>query len=402
MRRNYLMNGGGTQAPGGGRKRRQRPPVRAGRGGQRKQRQRPRPSRPRGGRRGARNPITAPLTPAELRRETRAATNLKFRPLERKVGADLRASHQRVSQIGDWWKEYTDQVKQNQIDNAAAYQQAQTYDQQMMEAASTRDSANTQALDAEAKKSAELRGAEPSTAAAERETAAQAQRNLAATNEAGALANAGAAQYAYLGDKRRIGIGQSIKSRMDEQKRGRTIRQDRRDLARERGDYATTYRGEEREKERRYGIERGVAGLDKRKQRADEREGRRGAREKRGERREDRRQQRIENRRKHRELELDEQEARQKGKSGGKTPSERNAAREDRRNAIKAAQSFIAANGRPKSNKEWAGLEILLEEKSEISPSAAAFAVNRLRHRQGGPATQGNRGAKGATKVPYR
>lgn len=401
MRRNYLMGGGGAQAPGSGRKRRQRPPVRAGRGGQRKQRQRPRPSRPRGGRRGNRNPITAPLTPAELRRETRAATNLKFRPLERKIGADLRASHQRVGQIGDWWKEYTDQVKQNQIDNAAAYQQAQAYDQQMMEAASTRDSANTQALDAEAKKSAELRGAEPSTAAAERETAAQAQRNLAATNEAGALANAGAAQYAYLGDKRRIGIGQSIKSRMDEQKRGRTIRQDRRDLARERGDYAATYRGEEREKERRYGIERGVAQLDRRKQGADEREGRRGAREKRGERREDRRQQRIENRRKQRELELDEQETRRKGRGGGKTPSEQNADREGRENAYSTVARLVRQSGVPKNKKDWADLEEAVAKESEVSPAEARLAVRqykrKIRQRR-----QGNRGVRGATKVPYR
>ena len=53
------------------------------------QKQKQRQNKGRGARQGQKkqpNSVTAPLGPKELRQETRASTNLKFRPLERAIG----------------------------------------------------------------------------------------------------------------------------------------------------------------------------------------------------------------------------------------------------------------------------------------------------------------------------
>lgn len=217
--------------------------------------------------------LQGPRSPKEIRRETRADTNLKYRPLERAIGADIRASDRRVGEVGDWWQNYLDTVSEGRSETQAAYQQAGAEGTAQIDAASAADATRTDALQAEAAKSAELRGAPPSTDLAGREAAAQAQRNYLAAAQGGATAQMGANQYAYLTDQKRIGMGQSIASRKEEQRRGRTFRKDRRDVRRDRGESAAAKRGELLDKEREYQIQRGAFGLDKQKAAADEREG---------------------------------------------------------------------------------------------------------------------------------
>jgi len=337
-------------------------------------------NKPRGGNRAKEQQrVTEPLTPQTLRKETRTSTNLKFRPLEKKIGGDLRASERRVKEQGDWWQNYLNTVSGAQADTTAAYQQAAATGQAQVAQASSVDTANTARLQAEANQSAALRGAAPSTAPAEREAAMQAQRNYLAAAQGGATAQMGATQHAYLNEQKRIGVGQSIASRKEEQRRGRSIRQDRRDLARERGDYATTKRGELRDKEREYQIQRGAFGLDKRKAGLEAQEASREAREERRkaglESEENRRQneaQRNENRKNRRE-------GKEKKGGGGLTPSERHDAREGRQNAWKEANALYHSEAPPVTDKEWAAFQSHLASLSEISPAEASWAVERLR-----------------------
>lgn len=328
-----------------------------------------------GGRGAGENYITEPLSPKGLRKETRASTNLKFRPLERAIGADIRASKQRQGEVGDWFQNYLNTVSAGQADTAAAYQQAGATQQAQIGQASAIDSANTAQLQAAAAKDAELRGTSPGNAAAEREAAAQASRNYLASAQAGSTALSGANQHAYLNEQKRIGAGQRIASGKEEQRREAGFRKDRRETRKERGEYATTKRGELRGEERDYLLKRKAFGLEKS-------EGARSARESAIERGEKRRHESAEERRKNAAQRNENQEqanqnrkARNEGKAGGLTPSERHDRQEGRRNAAATAKSLFEAKKWP----SWAALERAVRKESEVSPAEARQAVKKLR-----------------------
>lgn len=317
--------------------------------------------------------VTEPLTPKGLRQQTRAATNLRFRPLERSIAGDLRASNRRVKEEGNWWNNYLQQVNAGQADTAAAYAQAAQTGQAQIGQASAIDTANTQKLQDEAAKSAELRGAAPSTAPAEREAAAQAQRNYLAAAQGGATAQMGATQRAYLNEQKRIGVGQSIASREAEQRRGRSIRQDRRDARRERGDYAANKRDELRKGERDYLIQRQAFGLDKRKAASEAHNAAHEAAEN-----------AEENRRKN-EAQRNENIKTSREGRGGRSPSEirkaREKARGGKRNAWAQANALYHSEAPPKTDAEWGKFQAHLAEQGDISPADAAWAVRRLRQK---------------------
>jgi hypothetical protein len=315
--------------------------------------------------------LAGPRTPKELGRETRASTNQKFRPLEKAVAGDLRASERRVKDEGNWWQNYLNTVNAGQADTTAAYQQAGATNQAQIAQASSIDTANTAHLQDEAAKSAELRGVAPTTAPAERESAMQAQRNYLAAAQGGAIAEMGANQRAYLNEQKRIGVGQSIASRREEQRRGRSIRQDMRDVRKERGEYATAKRGEGIDKERDYLVQRRAFGLDKRKQTAAELEGAA-----------DRTiaQQNADSSTRSSKASAKNAATTAKGAAkGGKTPAEQREAQEGRQNASAKASQLIKAHGYPKSDKEWAQLEEAVAKEAEVSPADAARIIKRLK-----------------------
>lgn len=333
--------------------------------------------------------VVEPLTPGGVRRETRSATNLKFRPLERAVAGDVRASDRRVKEQGDWWQNYLDTVNQGRSETQAAYNQAGATNQAQIGQASAIDTANTAQLQAEANKSAELRGAAPSTAPAEREAAMQAQRNYLAAAQGGATARAGANQFGYLTDQKRIGGGQSIASRQAEQRRGRSIRKDMRDVRRERGDYATTKRGELRKEERDYQIQRGAFGLDKAKAGLESQEAARSAGEagrkeqlERAKFHSEARKRHSEERNTREDNERAEKSRREEKGNGGLTPAERRSRREGYQNAWQEANALYASEPPPRSPSEWAKFQSHLASVSEVSPAEAAWAVKKLKARQ--------------------
>lgn len=326
--------------------------------------------RKRQGRGGQQGQLTDPLTPRDVGRETRQATDLRFRPLERNAEAKQRASRRREREVGDWWGNYLTMVEGGRTDTTAAFAAAADTQQRLIGEAGARSSADTQRLQAEAAQSAALRGTAPGTEAASQETAAAAQRNYLAAAQGGALASQGAVARNYLTDQMRIGAGQSIASRREEQRRGRSIAEDRRALARERGDYASTYRGELRDKERDYLIQRGVLGLDKRQAAADAAQAaadrgldKQGLREKERHNRETERQ--------------DREEERNAGKEGGLTPAQRQAKKRDWNDARSAARTLYEKRTWP----SWEALTAAVMKQSEVSPAMARRAVRMIRER---------------------
>lgn len=319
--------------------------------------------------------VTEPLTPKGVRQETRRSTNLRFRPLEREIAGEKRASDRRVKEVGSWWNQYLAEVNQGRAETQAAYDAAGASAAGQMAQASAIDNANTQRLNQDESASAALRGVSPSNAPAQREAAMQGQRNYLATAQAGTTAQLGANQFGYLTDKRRIGAGQSIAARKEEQRRGRSYLADMRDVRRERGDYAATKRGEIRDKERDYLIQRGAFGLDKkeaaqnaRDDAADNATAARNAAT-------------SERNASTSERNAATSEKNAKKGPGGMTPSEKRDAKEARQNASATTWRLIKQYGTPESPKEWADLQEAVAKETEVSPAAAAAAVKRIRAR---------------------
>lgn len=300
-----------------------------------------------------------PPTQRQLNQKARAQTQSKFKPLERAISGDLRASERRVGEQGDWWANYNTIVNQGRADTQAAYQQAAATGQAQMAQASQVDNANTGTLNDEAAKSAALRGANTSTAPQERAAAAQAQRNYLAAAQGNATAQAGAHQFAYLTDQMGIGAGQRAASGEKEQRRGTSIRQDLRNTRQERGSYKVAKLGEGEDKARTYLLQRGAFGLDKQKQSADEREGAA-------------------------DRAIDQQNADTAAKNAATTA--RNAGKGGGdggfRDAYSEAQALWVAAGRPNwSPEQWTKFRVVVASKAEISPSDAARAVKALRRK---------------------
>jgi len=293
------------------------------------------------------------------------------------VGADIRASQRRGKEVGGWFDNYLAQVNEGRAETQAAYGQAGQEIQGQVGAASAADAASTQVLNAEAAKSAELRGAPMDNSAAQREAAAGAQRNYLAAAFGGATAREGANQFGYLTDQKRIGAGQRIASGKEEQRRERSLRKDRQAVRRERGDYATAKRGELQSQGRDYLIQRKAFGLERKEAADDARQAAREAKEKAMDRGYDREQDAIGNRQAQERIGI----SKQGDKAGGRTPAERNDAREGQSNANATAARLVKSIGRPESPKEWAELEEAVAKESEVSPSEARKAVARLKGR---------------------
>lgn len=309
-------------------------------------------------------------TDQQIGKQTRASSRQKFRGLERAVAGEKRASVKRTGEVGNWWQNYLNTVNQGQQDTSAAYSQAAATGQAQIGQASAVDTANTTKLNEEAAKSAASRGASAPTAPAEREVAAQAQRNYLAAAQGNATAQMGATQRGYLNEAKRIGVGQSIASRKQEQARTRSIEKDRTEVAKERGAYSTTKRGELEDKGREAQIQRSAFGLDKQKQSASERENAADRA--------------IAQQNANSSTRSSKASARNAATTakGGLTPSEkRTIAKEKRegrmskRGALNTVHSFIVAHGYPESPKARAELEREIRKESEVSPADAAWAV---------------------------
>lgn len=321
--------------------------------------------------------LSEPLTPKTLRKETRAATNLAYRPTERAINSERRASVQRTKDLGNWWNEYLSTVQQGQGSTAAAYQTAANQATGAINASSAIDNANTARLSNDAAASAAVRGQTAPTQPAERGAAAQAQRNYLSSAQTGATAQRGANQFAYLGEQNRIGKGQSIAARVNEQKRTRTIESDKRELAKQRGEYATKFRGEAIKNNHDYLIQRQAYGLDKAKLHTEKAEAAQAAAAAAAKESNSLHQQEIENRQKQQEINNEP-----KPGKNGKTSAEEQASKQGRHNAMVAAKSYYAQIPGPKkptTAAQWAAFQTIIESKDEVTPTEAAWAVKRLR-----------------------
>lgn len=329
------------------------------------------------------SPFAEPITRKTVGKELRAATRLQYRPLEREIHGELRASHQRERQVGNWWDQYLQQVSGSQQQSQAAYDRAAQQQQGFINQASQVDNSNTQRLNKEAAESAALRGATPDNSAAEREAAAQAQRNTLSAAYGGATAAQGANQFAYLADQKRIGSGQKTASRIAEQKRGLSIRQDLRELAKQKGDFRTKYRGELRDKEREYLLKRKATGLERKELGQKARESARDrAQSERQNIRGNRQDEAASRRTAQNNVRSNKQDERASVRSAKNSGGSGQGAREGRRTALHRTQHLVSTYGLPKDKNAYQELLEKVEGTEGVGTAEAEWAVKRVTSRR--------------------
>lgn len=230
----------------------------------------PRPGRSNGPQRGY-DPLQ-PLTGRSLNREVRALTNYQYGGQRRELDQQRRISDQTMGSIPGWYQEYERTIQENAARVKAANEQAQAAAYQQANTAASADVQAARALLQQQQASAAQRGAtvDPEAYAALNQGAAG--RQALGSSFGGMLAAQGQAAYTRAQDESRIGQGRKLAHL--ERERGIRFDIDKlgEDLAREAGDYRTKARGELREGERRYALERQAFGLDVAKAKQDVRE----------------------------------------------------------------------------------------------------------------------------------
>lgn len=331
----------------------------------------------------------------QLHKETTAATNLAYRPTERSIGAEKRASVQRTKNEGTWWNEYLAQVGAGQAATAGAYQNAAAQTQGIIGTAGAVDSANTAAQNSEAAAAAAARG-QSATAANAATTgtadAAQATRAAAIGALGARTAGQGANQFAYLGEQKRIGAGQRVAAMTNQAKKTASIEGDRTALRKERGEFAEKTLGQKQAEAREIKLKKQAIALEKHSAAQSARAEAEAAkvaykehlaeeRAKAGERAEGRTQQQIENRQQQEKIGNETTKTEREGKNGGRSTSEVREAKEGKANALSTVHSFITAHGYPESPAARAELEREVAKESEVSPADARWAVARYLER---------------------
>jgi hypothetical protein len=331
----------------------------------------------------------------QLHEETTAATNLAYRPTERSIAAEKRASQQRTKNEGQWWNEYLATVGAGQAATQGAYQAAANQTQGIIGAASAADNAATASLNSEASQAAAARGQSATAANAATSStanAAQATRNASIGALGARTAGQGANQYAYLGEQKRVGAGQRVQAMSTQAKKTASIEQDRTALRKERGEYAVKTLGQKQAEAREIKLKKKAFELEKHSAAASakaEAEAARLAyqehlqeqREKGSERNEARTQQQIENERAQKELQNENYKTHHPSATGGKSPSEKHTAQQDHHDAYVTAKNlYVAAKNPPRTDKEWAAYVVLVTSEAGVPAQIAQQAVRRLRH----------------------
>lgn len=218
------------------------------------------------GKGGSRFDLTAPIaTRKQFRREVQAAARLQFQPQRRALRAEQRAERElRNRRIPGYFAEYDQAVQNASTATDAAYDQALATISKTTAASSAQDNAVRAKMDAEARADAARTGTtyRPTTDSAQ----ASASRRATSDQFAALTANQGATEQAYLADKRRIGTGEKVNQLMKSHDRSRTIRSDKRALAREVGAFKVDQRRQIRSDERNYDLQLKTLASDKRGQ----------------------------------------------------------------------------------------------------------------------------------------
>jgi hypothetical protein len=179
--------------------------------------------------------VIGPLSPKQVRRETKARVRLEFGDVGRALRGDLRASRQNSRNIQSWYGEYQNQMNKLRAGQAANTQTLQNQMNQNASYLGGQGSARSSAVADDQGRSAAIRGAMTDQGAGATENAAEGQRQalLASSRDR-------AAQMGYSSNSRLAGVNSAAElGRQADQRQERNTRLETRakmrDLARDKG-----------------------------------------------------------------------------------------------------------------------------------------------------------------------
>lgn len=323
--------------------------------------------------------VGAPMTEREAMHVAHSEANVAYNPLREKIRGEERGSHQREHELGSFYGQLSNQIGQAGLTAENAQKAASAALQSQLTSAAQASQANQAQIAGGNAEFAKLVGANPAAFAPGTQQAAAAaqQRQLMGVNLSAPVIEGAANQVGYLAGQGVNARHEGIFQRLQEARRGRTIRQDLEKLKREKGAATVEDLNKLREAERNFKVQQEAFGQKQHEFNVGQQSAAAEARQKAAEFAAQQGQQGVENQQKNRELNQEGYKIHHPGSSsssssgGGMTP-------EDRSNALAAARAFIGAHGWPKNPAARAELVEKVGDKGEVSPAAAAWAVHRL------------------------
>lgn len=343
-----------------------------------------------------------PLTGKRAGKVARKQAGLEFNPVIRTIKADVRGSHKREGQLDDWYGGLDQAAAQNLDTSRAAAGSARAATDKRIADQAAANAELLKGLGEEDAARAKLLGGQANTgalagAAAGLNMAQQQAIALAAPNDI-----AQAAREAQIGTNRTAFKLGGIEAKGAEAERRRKIKQDLTAARRERGASTAANLQRLREGERDYDIQQRAFTEPTADARANVQVAKLNLQGSKAKSSAQVQAASIYSRAKERGSSAQEEVARlhREGKhdiakaleNQAKTYGSRSGPdKKERRNAMAAAKSLFREAGGARSAQEWNELERLLREESEVSPSAARWAIQRLKRRRGGRANRRQR-----------
>lgn len=200
-------------------------------------------------RKGKSSFLTGPLDKKTFKKEMRAAIRQEFGAVQRDLQKERRISRKTQRRNADYFSNYQDQLgqlqQQSQQGTQNALNQMGQYGQQILGG----NMANFQALQQQQQQNATSRGATPGA-----QVTGNPQLFNQAVGAAGQIAGAGQLQSDYLGDVKLAAEKEKNAMRQQQQLVRRTVREELRQLKKDKGAAKQTFKTEAREGERRYDL----------------------------------------------------------------------------------------------------------------------------------------------------
>lgn len=196
--------------------------------------------------------LTKPLTRRRFKKELKAATRKQFKPLQKELSSQKRASLAQSQRMSNYFQNYQQVIGRGRADVQAAYDRAGQTMGNYAQMAGSQNAALQGQLTSQAAQNASLYGGTGDTGAANLAVQGQASRVRQGADVAGAIAGQGANSYGYATNLRSNAKLSRIEALTAEKNKRDLISKDKMDLLREKGDFRQEYMTNAREGERRY------------------------------------------------------------------------------------------------------------------------------------------------------
>ncbi len=211
-------------------------------------------------RRQSKQSFLDPLTPRTARKEAKRAAKFEFGDEQRQVNRQYTAQKKFIPQVGTWYDQYKQDVAQATARSQAGFAQGIQSQKDAQTVSKGQETVDASRRKGEAEKFGRMTGAKAQVLPEEAQAALARQKSR--TSQTNLLTAQKAIYKASGEDQGRIASGAKISEGKRQQRRLRLIGEDKRALAKRKGQFKRKYVSEARDKERTYALETKAFNLD--------------------------------------------------------------------------------------------------------------------------------------------